>query len=89
MVRGLPSVAQPREVCTGCLTSKQTRKYFPTKAEYSASQALQVIHGDLYGPTTPATPWGNKYFFFLVDDFNKVIWVYMLKSKDETFAAFK
>lgn len=65
MVYGLPNVSQPKEVCKGCLVSKQTRKSFPQKANYTAEKALQLVHGDLCGPIEPTTPCGNKYFFSL------------------------
>lgn len=41
MVYGLPNIVQPKELCLGCLMSKQTRKPFSSKSIYSASQALQ------------------------------------------------
>lgn len=31
----------------------------------------------------------NRYFFLLVDDFSKKMWVYMLKEKKDAFEAFK
>jgi len=31
---------------------------------------------------------GGKYLLTFVDDFSKKVWVYILKSKDETFARF-
>lgn len=89
MVYGMPSIVEPKEICSGCLMSKQTRKKFPSKANYSASKVLQLVHGDLCGPIEPATTAGNKYFFLLVDDFSRSMWVYMLKSKDEALEAFK
>lgn len=89
MVLGLPNVIQSKEVCKGCLVSKQVRKGFPHKATYSATKVLQLVHGDLCGPIEPTTLGGNKYFFLLVDDFSRMMWVYMLKSKDESFSSFK
>lgn len=53
MVNGMPRIAQSMTVCTGCLMSKKTRKQFPTKANYTAKMALDLIHGDLCGPISP------------------------------------
>lgn len=47
------------------------------------------MHGDLCGPISPATSAGNKYLFLLVDDYSRVMWGYLLRSKDEAFQAFK
>lgn len=89
MVNGMPRIAQPKTVCVGCLMSKQTRKQFPTKANYTAKMVLDLIHGDLCGPISPPTAGGNKYFFLLVDDYSRKMWVYFLKNKDEALNAFK
>lgn len=89
MVRGMPKVIQPKKVCRGCLMSKQVRKPFPSKAQYSAKKALELVHWDICGPILPETPVGNKYFFLLVDDYTRVMWVYMLKYKSEALDAFK
>lgn len=40
-------------------------------------------------PITPSTMAGNKYIFLLVDDYSRVMWTYLLKTKDEAFETFK
>ena len=89
MVNGMPKVTQPNEVCTGCLMSKQTRKQFPSKTSYNANKVLELVHGDLCGPILPETTSGKRYFFLLVDDYSRYMWVYFLHSKDEALTAFK
>jgi transposase InsO family protein len=37
----------------------------------------------------PATHGGKKYFFLMVDDYSRYMWVVFLRSKDEAFEAFK
>lgn len=89
MVCGLPVLKIPKKTCEGCLLSKQTRKSFPGQASFTAMEKLELVHCDLCGPIKPSTPAGNKYFMFLVDDYSRMMWVYMLKIKDEAFSAFK
>lgn len=89
MVCGLPKFTEPEGVCTDCLMSKQVRSSFPSQSKYCVKQVLELVHGDLCGPISPATSSGNKYFFLLVDDYSRIIWVYLLKSKDEALNAFK
>ena len=89
MAHGLPTVNKPEEHCHGCLMSKQTRKSFPSQTNFSVIVALELLHMDLCGPITPATPAGNRYFMLIVDDFTRMIWVYMLKTKDEALNKFK
>lgn len=89
MALGLPPLIHPKKVCNGCLLSKKTRQPFPTQSNFAAKEALQLIHGDLCGPIAPPTPSGNRFFFLLVDDHTRMMWVFALKSKDEAFGAFK
>lgn len=89
MVTGLPKVSHPKEVCSGCLMSKQTRKQFPTKANYSAIKPLELVHGDICGLISPSTAAGNRYFLLMVDDYSRAMWVYFLKCKSEAFSMFK
>lgn len=89
MARGLPEFSQPKEICEGCLMSKQTRKSFPHQAQFHTTQPLELIHGDLCGPISPKTNVGNKYFFLFVDDFTRMMWLYMIKGKDEALSIFK
>lgn len=89
MVRGMPRIIQPKELCTGCLMLKQARNNIPKKSKFTAQKVLELVHADLYGPITPETAAGNKYFFLLVDDYSRLMWVYLLKTKNEAFGAFK
>lgn len=82
MVRGLPSLDQVDQVCDGCLVGKQRRSPFPAQARHRAEHILDLVHGDLCGPVTPATPSGNKYFL-LVDDMSRYMWLHLLSSKDQ------
>ena len=55
MVRGLPHIKHAGELCDCYLARKQRRLPFPKAAKYHAADALELIHGDLCGPNTPAT----------------------------------
>ena len=50
---------------------------------------LDLVHGDLCGPITPATPGGKKFFLLLVDDKSRFMWVALLAAKSDTLAAVK
>lgn len=89
MAPGLPSINQPGEICSGCLMSKQTRKPFPSQTNFIAKTKVELIHLDLCGPLCPSNPACNRYFMLLVDDYTRMMWVYMLKTKDEALTCFK
>jgi hypothetical protein len=59
------------------------------KVEYRAEQRLELVHGNLCGPISPATLRGNKNFLLLVDDLNRYIWVAVIPSMDHAAAAIK
>lgn len=89
MVVGLPKIDHPSQLCDGCLIAKQTRFPFPGEAVYRAKERLELVHADLCGPITPSTAAGNKYFLLLVDDYSRMMWVYMLTEKSKAFERFK
>jgi hypothetical protein len=43
---------------------------FPRQVSFHAKEKLELIHGDLCGPVTLATPGGWRYFL-LIDDVSR------------------
>lgn len=83
LVHGLPHIEHADELCDACLAGKQRRLPFLEKARYRAQKPLELVHGDLCGPITPATPGGRRYILLLVNDYSRFMWVLLLASKDE------
>ena len=55
----------------------------------STSKAFELMHMDLFGPTTYTSIGENKYRFVIVDDFTRYTWVFFLGDKSDVFATFK
>ena len=89
MVHGLPVIENEDRICNGCLIGKQHRNPFPAVAKFRAESPLELWHGDLCGPITPATHGGKRYFLLLVDDCTRFMWQVLIRNKDEAFEAFK
>lgn len=89
MVRGLPIIEHADQFCDTCVITKQWCSPFPTQAKYRAEHALDLVHGDICGPISPATPGGKKYFLLLVDDYSRFMWLMLLAAKSDTPAAIK
>jgi len=89
MVRGLPHIKHGGEMCDSFLARKQRRLPFPKAAKNHMADALNLVHGDLYGLITSATNGGRRYFLLLVDDYSRYIWLQLLTSKDEVVEAIK
>nr|CAE04466.3 OSJNBa0029L02.7 [Oryza sativa Japonica Group] len=89
MVCRLPHIDHMDQLCDGCLAGKQRHPPFPEEATFRAQEALELVHGDLCGTISPATPGGRKYFLLLVDDMSRYMWVRLLSGKHEAVAAIK
>lgn len=89
LVRGLPVLSQVEQLCDACLAGKHRRAPIPSQAQRRSANPLELFHGDLCGPITPATPSGNRYFLLLVDDFSRFMWVALLGTKDAAPTAIK
>ena len=62
---------------------------FKAQARRRAVDILDLVHGDIYGPITPTTPSGSRYFLLLVDDMSRYMWLCLLASKDLAPAAIR
>jgi transposase InsO family protein len=89
MVRGMPCLDHVEQFCDVCVLTKQRRLPFPQHSSFRATERLELVHGDLCGPVTPATPGGRRYFLLLVDDLSRYMWVMVLGSKGEAADAIK
>ena len=85
MVRGLPNFCFCDHLCKNWVAGKQNRSSFPNESEYRASKRLQLIHGDICGSIQPSTIGGRRYYFLLIDDYSRLMWVAFLKEKSDGF----
>ncbi|GKD10658.1 putative ribonuclease H-like domain-containing protein [Tanacetum coccineum] len=60
-----------------------------TKLVSSISQPLQMLHMDLFGPTSVRSINHKTYFLVVTDDFSRFSWVFFLATKDETSGILK
>ncbi|GKD00675.1 retrovirus-related pol polyprotein from transposon TNT 1-94 [Tanacetum coccineum] len=87
MVLGLPKIDNV-DFCEGCVYKKQSRAVFRVEKSRRASMCLELIHSDLYAPMSVESSGGSRYFMLFVDDYNRMSWVYFLKSKSKAFDNF-
>jgi hypothetical protein len=76
-------------LCSSCQARKQVANTHPNKSMMSTGSPLEILHMDLFGPTTYMSIGGNKYDFVIVDDFSIFTWVFFLNDKSEVFNIFK
>ncbi|GJY09310.1 putative ribonuclease H-like domain-containing protein [Tanacetum coccineum] len=90
LVRGLPSkIFQNDHTCVACQKGKQHKASCKAKLVSSISQALQLLHMDLFGPTSVRSINRKTYCLVITDDFSRFSWVFFLRTKDETSGILK
>ncbi|GJT35263.1 putative ribonuclease H-like domain-containing protein [Tanacetum coccineum] len=90
LVRGLPSkIFQNDHTCVTCQKGKQHKASYKSKSVSSISHSLQLLHMDLFGPTSGRSLNHKTYFLVITDDFSRFSWVFFLRTKDETSGILK
>ena len=74
--------------CEPCVLGKSCRVKF-NKGKQRTHGSLDYIHADLWGPARCPSHSGARYFLSIVDDYSRKLWVFIQKTKDETFENFK
>ena len=91
LVKGLdikPGGALFKQNCRGCAVGKQHREDLVPLVDKAPTQKLDLVHSDLVGPLSRSVN-GHKYILTFIDDCSRMSWIYVLKSKNETFDFFK
>jgi hypothetical protein len=77
-------------VCEHCILGKQTKKSVPKKWEGERSKGLlDIVYSDLTGPEDMTSAGGAKYILNFVEDHSDMLWIYLLKDKNDAPDAFK
>jgi hypothetical protein len=88
MVNGLPAIEE-KQGCDMCIITKQHHAPFLAKVKYRADAPLDLVHGDLCGPITSATPAGRHYFLLLVDETTRYMGLTLLSAKGDVASMIK
>jgi hypothetical protein len=82
MITGMKDVTfDKNKLCKACQAEKQVATHHPIKTMLSTSKPLELLHMDLFGPTTYKSIGGNLYCLVIVDDFSRYTWVMFLGDK--------
>ena len=77
MVVGVKDVTfDKNKLCSACQAGKQFASSHPMKAYLSTSRSLELLHMDLFGPTTYKSLGGNLYCLVIVDDYSRYTWTF-------------
>ncbi|GKA21706.1 retrovirus-related pol polyprotein from transposon TNT 1-94 [Tanacetum coccineum] len=76
------------EFCENCVLGKSTRVSFG-RGQHKTEGVVDYVHADLWGPSRVESMSGCRYFFSIVDDYSRRVWVHFLRHKNEAFSKFK
>ncbi|GJS13872.1 retrovirus-related pol polyprotein from transposon TNT 1-94 [Tanacetum coccineum] len=89
LVRNLPKLKFDQHFCDACKIGKQAHASHKAKNIVSTTRCLELLHMDLFGPSTIRSYKGNRYTLVIVDDYSRYTWTRFLKGKTEAFDQFK
>nr|GEU76305.1 putative ribonuclease H-like domain-containing protein [Tanacetum cinerariifolium] len=91
LVRGLPpKLFKNDHTCVACCKGKQHKAFYKDiNAVSSISEPLQLLHMDLFGPTSIRSIDHKYYCLVITDDYSRFCWVFFLEHKDETYPILK
>ena len=74
--------------CEPYVLGKQKRVTFTKTRRTPKAEKLELVHTDVYGPTTIASLGGSHYHVTFIDNSTRKVWVYFLKNKSDEFHTF-
>ena len=87
-VQGIPEGLKPlQELCETCELTKSV-KHINKQAAERATNPLERIHMDFWGPYKHKTIAGNRFMLTITDDFTRKSWVYLSKTRKTVYEHF-
>lgn len=81
MVKGLPYIYHPNQLCEICLYEKQSQNAFSKEASYWTTKPLELVHTDLCGIIKSSSFDKNDYFMLFIMIFlTKPRFIFLEKS---------
>ena len=71
--------------CELCQCAKLHRVHLSRRVNKRASAPFELVHSDVWGPCPGLSLNGFKYFVTFVDDFSRITWLYLMKSRSKLF----
>ncbi|GJY84656.1 retrovirus-related pol polyprotein from transposon TNT 1-94 [Tanacetum coccineum] len=88
-VRNLPKLKFDKHFCDACKIRKQAHASHKDRNLVSTTRCLELLHMDLFGPSSVRSYGGNLYTLVIVDDYSRYTGTRFLKTKTKAFDQFK
>jgi len=89
IVKGLPHIHVPKDVCAECVESKMPGGAFNPNVQSRSKRKLEVISSYVCGPIQHETPAGKGYFVTFIGEFTRKLWIYLIRRKNDVLGVFK
>ncbi|GJW43993.1 retrovirus-related pol polyprotein from transposon TNT 1-94 [Tanacetum coccineum] len=89
LVRNLPKLKFYQHFCDACKIRKQAHTSHKEKNIVSTTRCLELLHVDLFSPSTVQNYGESLYTLVIVDDYSRYTWTRFLKTKTEAFEQFE
>nr|GEX70852.1 putative zinc finger, CCHC-type [Tanacetum cinerariifolium] len=84
----ITSILPNPNACSSCYLSKNKRLSLDINLKHSL-HVLDLVHCDLWGPSSVVSTDGFRYYAIFVDDYSRFTWFYPLKAKSDFFGVFE
>nr|GEU62397.1 copia protein [Tanacetum cinerariifolium] len=84
LVRNLPKLKFDQQLCDACKMRKQDHASHKAKNIVSATRCLELLHMDLFGPSSVRSYEENRYTLVIVDDYSRKVEESLNVTFDET-----
>nr|GEW65174.1 retrovirus-related Pol polyprotein from transposon TNT 1-94 [Tanacetum cinerariifolium] len=89
LFRNLPKLKFDQHFYDACKIRKQAHASHKAKNIVSTTRCLELLHMDLFGPSSVQSYEGNRYTLVIVDNYSRYTWTRFLKDKTEAFDQFE
>ncbi|GJV87070.1 retrovirus-related pol polyprotein from transposon TNT 1-94 [Tanacetum coccineum] len=89
LVRNLPKLKYDKHFYDACKIGKQAHASHKAKKIVFTKRCLELLHMNLFSPSTIKIYGGNLYTLVVVDDYSRYTWTRFLKTKNEAFEKFE
>ena len=79
---------QKLEFCNACQLGKLHQFHF-SATDIKLKYPLELIHTDLWGPTSVLSMEGYRYYISFVDDYTRYCWIFPIVLKSDVLGTFK
>lgn len=87
LVRGMPIFSLPLILYVRATFMGNNRENFSSHSHLTKAP-LELVHVDIYRPMQNPTLAKCKYMLFFIDDYFRMIWLYLLQAKSYAFESF-